>query len=106
MVQSQFCKLKTQCHFPIKTKELGDPAKGCDKNFVWEYKCVGEVESSRSGTQDTREVEGIGLHLKEGVSFVFLSVSLSFNVISDHLGPQRWDNTYCDRPRVPICQLS
>ena len=79
---SQACNGHPQCHYYLDKEKLGDVAKGCPKNFVWQFKCVKETEDSRSGSQSYHEVDGVGYHLR----------------------PTRWDNTFCHRKRVPICQ--
>ena len=78
----QKCNGHRSCIYRVSTSNLGDPAKGCRKDFTWSYKCQEMMQDSRSGYLNYHEVDGVGGHLVES----------------------RWDNTYCHRRRVPICQ--
>ena len=76
------CDRRQNCDYRVSVRTLGDPAKGCRKDFEWQYQCEAGIQDSRSGYLNYREVDGVGGHLVES----------------------RWDNTYCHRRRVPICQ--
>ena len=64
------CDGRPNCNYRISLNTLGDPAKGCNKNFIWYYKCKNAVESSRSGFMNYHEVDGVGGHLVQGKWYV------------------------------------
>ena len=76
------CFIDHSIRYYISKRRLGDPAKECPKNYIYGFKCIRELETSQSGKFNYNEIEGVGGNLVE----------------------QKWDNTYCHRKRVPICQ--
>lgn len=88
------CEGHQNCNYQVSTHDLGDPAKGCAKDFrvkeqfciffslslthsylnyvvaiQWSFQCKNRVESSQRG-MNTREVDGVGAHTRESHWYV------------------------------------